>query len=766
MQVLTTAPSPLSPQVTNLEVEVRSVRARNDAPAPAASVPQVENKEEKAKDQAERAELRKRVMELEKAMEAQKQMHAQAQASLEAQAERRVAAARGEAIAAAAAEQSAVAAKLAAAERTLAAAEKKAAAAEAAAKTAAAASEAGGGRPQWATSSSTASARGRSPARPESTAERLERESEEAKSQAGAKVQAEVAAKVQAAKAARQAAEAEAEEKEAMAAAEKMRRDADERAAKAEAAAAERQAKAEAAEKKAAEKKAADKAAADKAAADKAAAAEAKKAELAAAATRAADRAAADKAAADKAAADMAAADKAAAAKAAADKAAADKVAADKAAAAKPKPETKPEAEPAGGGISAKTLAKIGGAGTGKTVGPSGSFAWSGKDGSVHCAYASCTHIGGTGPAEGGPNHSSPSKKNQDAYFCAQLSDDTVVWGVLDGHGPDNGGLVAERASAALIEWFESHVDELKPEKAQSAMKRAFEHAHSVVREAIVRKYTELGTPLRTTSEGFLVDSTNLPIDGGTTVTVVALLQGHLLVVANVGDSDCLLGGVLADGTIGFEQLCADHTPMSVEEYVRVARLTESRGEDWEPANFVYDADNSNDVLEIFAVSEEGQVQVDKELQGRLDDLGVGYKTTRGDRPTALVVPETSKYGMQRLGMTRSLGDFYMQYHGCTFEPEVSCIDLFDLVTQLKHVTVIVASDGLWDIWAYKDVLKEPLKATESSGGSGLLQPAKVQATLDALVEETRKETAEMFGDSADNISAVCISFDSIAPKT
>ena len=672
--------------------------------------------------------------------------HAQAQASLEAQAERRVAAARGEAIAAAAAEQSAVAAKLAAAERTLAAAEKKAAAAEAAAK-AAAASEAGGGRPQWVTSSSTASARGQSPARPESTAERLERESEEAKSQAVAKVQAEVAAKIQAAKAARQAAEAEAEEKEAMAAAEKMRRDADERAAKAEAAAAERQAKAEAAEKKAAEKKAADKAAADKAVADKAAAAEAKKAELAAAATRAADRAAADKAAADK--------------------AAADKAAADKAAADKPKPETKPEAAPApaGGGISAKTLAKIGGAGTGITVGPSGSFTWSGKDGSVHCAYASCTHIGGTGPAEGGPNHSSPSKKNQDAYFCAHLSDDTVVWGVLDGHGPDNGGLVAERASAALIEWFESHVDELKPEKAQSAMKRAFEHAHTVVREAIVRKYTELGTPLRTTSEGFLVDSTNLPIDGGTTVTVVALLQGHLLVVANVGDSDCLLGGVLADGTIGFEQLCADHTPMSVEEYIRVARLTESRGEDWEPANFVYDADNSNDVLEIFAVSEEGQVQVDKELQGRLDDLGVGYKTTRGDRPTALVVPETSKYGMQRLGMTRSLGDFYMQYHGCTFEPEVSCIDLFDLVTQLKHVTVIVASDGLWDIWAYKDVLKEPLKATESSGGSGLLQPAKVQATLDALVEETRKETAEMFGDSADNISAVCISFDSIAPK-
>lgn len=76
-------------------------------------------------------------------------------------------------------------------------------------------------------------------------------------------------------------------------------------------------------------------------------------------------------------------------------------------------------------------------------------------------------------------------------------------------------------------------------------------------------------------TNGFLVEADGQPVDGGTTATVVALLQGHLLVVANVGDSDCLLGGVLADGTIGFEQLCADHTPISVEEYIRVARLTE-----------------------------------------------------------------------------------------------------------------------------------------------------------------------------------------------
>lgn len=256
------------------------------------------------------------------------------------------------------------------------------------------------------------------------------------------------------------------------------------------------------------------------------------------------------------------------------------------------------------------------------------------------------------------------------------------------------------------------------------------------------------------------------------------------------------------------------------------------RGEDWEPANFVYDAD-TDELLEIFAVSAEGAVDVDKvcspflepspapsssalpadiaplpslpmclpeyqELASKLDSLGVGYKTTRGDRPTALVVQENAQYGMQRLGMTRSLGDFYMQYHGCTFEPSVSCIDLFDLVTQLAQVTVILASDGLWDIWAYKDVLKvmtlasgsplrncfprqhvsrslsphaacrrsqDPLKDTEPDANNTPLAPITVQATLSALVEETRKETADMFGDTADNISAICVAFDSISPK-
>ena len=86
---------------------------------------------------------------------------------------------------------------------------------------------------------------------------------------------------------------------------------------------------------------------------------------------------------------------------------------------------------------------------------------------------------------------------------------------------------------------------------------------------------------------------------------------------------------------------------------------------------------DSEEFLEIFTVSDEGAVTVDAELADKLDELGVGYKSARGDRPTALIVPETEDYGQQKLGMTRTLGDFYMQHHGCTFEPAVSCIDLY-----------------------------------------------------------------------------------------
>ena len=409
------------------------------------------------------------------------------------------------------------------------------------------------------------------------------------------------------------------------------------------------------------------------------------------------------------------------------------------------------------GGGGSGTGGAVGGGGGVPAAGPQGDFRWSGAQGEVHCAYSTMTHVGGSG--------NKISKHNQDAHFVARPAEDSIVWGVLDGHGPDNGCLAATTAAEALCKWFEKNVGELNA-SPQASMAAAFEHAHSAVRAAIVSKYKKLGTPLATTADNFLLEDDGQPVDGGATATVVALLQGHLLVVANVGDSDCLLGGKLADGSIGFEQLCADHTPTNVEEYIRVAKLTEEHNEEWEPALFCYDADDQQALpdLQIFTVSEEGSVAIDTDLANELDEMGLGFKNERGDRPTALVVPESNSYGQQKLGMTRALGDFYLQHHGATWEPAVSCIDLLDVVGQLNDVALVLASDGLWDVWNYKDVLKWPLRALESKGNVQL-DAGSVTTQLLALITETRILSHSLFEESADNITAIVVAFDEITPE-
>jgi len=84
----------------------------------------------------------------------------------------------------------------------------------------------------------------------------------------------------------------------------------------------------------------------------------------------------------------------------------------------------------------------------------------------------------------------------------------------------------------------------------------------------------------------------------------------------------------------------------------------------------------------------------------------------------------------------------------------VSCIDLFDVAGQLSQVTLVVASDGLWDLWQYKDVLQYSLGKPPPTG------TAEVFAPLGALVEETRKQGEELFGEQADNITAIVVCCD------
>ena len=386
-------------------------------------------------------------------------------------------------------------------------------------------------------------------------------------------------------------------------------------------------------------------------------------------------------------------------------------------------------------------------------VGEQGEFAGSstaddGSEVGVRCRFASVSHIGGSGKNR--------QKENQDAMFVVR-GERTMVWGVLDGHGPDNGRLAAHGGVRAFKAWFAEHEVELESDP-QVAMTSAFRAAHDAIRQLMVTRYERQGEPLKTTAGGYLVGEEGEPVDGGATATLAALVHGHLLVIANVGDSDALLGGKLPDGTIGFEQLCADHSPTSADEFVRVQRFGAQQVDDaWEPPLFAYTA--GDEPLEIFAVGADGTVELDPEALRQLDETGAGYKTARGDRPTAVVATETREYEECQLGVTRSLGDFYLQHFGVTWEPTVSCIDLLDVASQLEQVTLVIASDGLWDLWQYKDVLQYPLGKPRPADSGAVLSP------LLELVESTRSQGEELFGESADNITAVVVACEVTLPS-
>ena len=88
----------------------------------------------------------------------------------------------------------------------------------------------------------------------------------------------------------------------------------------------------------------------------------------------------------------------------------------------------------------------------------------------------------------------------------------------------------------------------------------------------------------------------------------------------------------------------------------------------------------------------------------------------------------------------------------CSYRP-VSIVDLHEVAEQLGHVTLIIASDGLWDLWPYKDALMYHLGRPPPTDSGGVLAP------LLELVEATRSQGEEIFGESADNITVVTATF-------
>ncbi|KAG2499354.1 hypothetical protein HYH03_002929 [Edaphochlamys debaryana] len=161
--------------------------------------------------------------------------------------------------------------------------------------------------------------------------------------------------------------------------------------------------------------------------------------------------------------------------------------------------------------------------------------------GNVKLCYAACTQAGADWIGD---------KPNQDCWAAQVLrprdraAAPVVLFGVFDGHG-DEGGTVAAEAAEALPGEVQDSL--WQGDTVEEALSAAFPATHA-----------------------FLLQQPGLDCSLSGCTAVVAALAGDCLVVANAGDSRCIIGRFEGANEVAAFELTNDHTPCLMAEANRV----------------------------------------------------------------------------------------------------------------------------------------------------------------------------------------------------
>ncbi|KAK8805462.1 hypothetical protein WA158_002118 [Blastocystis sp. Blastoise] len=319
----------------------------------------------------------------------------------------------------------------------------------------------------------------------------------------------------------------------------------------------------------------------------------------------------------------------------------------------------------------------------------------------------------------GGITHpGSHDKVNDDRYFLLEGDSSEghyVAMGIFDGHFPDTGSLAASIACNTMQNVIKQkdfmHRLVRDTEKTFNAL---FKEAHLEIWKAFITYYQTnhitTGVKKRDDKGMFLVkrekeeDSWEC-ICGGTTASVVIILDGYKILTANVGDSHSYLGGFqtprhsadyfskksqpqknipliynipLIESLLEFHEyvhLTTSHSPDNIKEYQRITNTFPANKEKTKPEIlFLYDSLSSNkeDCPPLYAISEKGELY--------RTNKGLYQKNIRNEWASFVMCPPTDPY-YDALALTRSLGDFHLQTYGITYKPSISCIDLREAYT-------------------------------------------------------------------------------------
>ncbi|RHY29606.1 hypothetical protein DYB32_005011 [Aphanomyces invadans] len=373
--------------------------------------------------------------------------------------------------------------------------------------------------------------------------------------------------------------------------------------------------------------------------------------------------------------------------------------------------------------------------------------------------------------------------QNQDAHLELPLSDDCLLVGVFDGHSPDLGQIAARAAKAYFASVFRDPalLDEVL-EAPEPTLRRLFRECHQHVFTRFKAFYTNQSCTVREERGGYLtyrMPGHSQPVRcvyGGTTATLV-LLHHRRLIVANVGDSLALLAQTtISPRDLQWHAACRSApAPASPVDDPTANNQSDNQADEWTPyvllaglhapdcttefkrlehvglgLQCMFDhSTDPHDRVPIFKrdhvvhshafnpahINETGQVRKGPPPRG-------GYvKNARNEWASVVTTPPHAAFP-DTLAFTRSLGDFHMHAYGVTCEPDIV------EATVEPGATLLVATDGVWDVWQFTQVVS-------------FLQTCGDSATerIQRFMHENASRANDLFGQQADNMTAVLCTF-------
>ena len=250
-------------------------------------------------------------------------------------------------------------------------------------------------------------------------------------------------------------------------------------------------------------------------------------------------------------------------------------------------------------------------------------------------------------------------------------------------------------------------------------------------------------------------------IRGGTTVSLVIIINNQLLITANVGDSTIFLCGKNVNklpeskisSTFNIKEITEDYAVMSpghsatdISEYLRIKEFCKDLEN---PMNHFYDNPCGFKYTKPCFFP-----------NNKLDKEGFYYKNVRNEFASLIHDPTSGCM----LAMTRAIGDFCLQAKGLSFLPDVAVYNLEKMRNNSDLLKIMICSDGIWDCWKYEEIISffKTIESTNEINEVEFNIDDSVQGTSRGMILTTERfiannklKATRLFGSSCDNMAAI-----------